>query len=307
MLTGLHLKLLKMNKKHIVITGANGFIGRYLTEKLATEGHKITALIHSSLKAAWPNVDYRQFDLSSFSKDIIPFGADIVIHLAYIKSENNNSSHLNFESTKRLIAICDERKVGQIIYFSSFSARADAQSQYGRSKFECEKLFSSNHLIISPGLVIGYGGLFKSIDGYLRHNPVVPLIGGGNQPLQFVSIEDVYKVISFSIENSLNGKLLIAHEKYVSMRDFYSAVSIMRGKKMFFIGIPYLLADFAFNVFDKLFKTKGISKENYLGLKAMKILEVDDLNAKFGIITKDLTQSLEMIKLYEENCNHDHH
>ena len=72
----------------ILITGANGFTGRYLVDRLAPEGHELIALAHDAREQSSPLVartlvaDLR--DLANLRAVIAEVRPDRVVHLAAI-------------------------------------------------------------------------------------------------------------------------------------------------------------------------------------------------------------------------------
>jgi len=279
-----------MSKK-IVITGANGFIGNYLTEYLAKKGNEIYGLVHHLYKAPPENITFRAFDLNSFGSDVIPQETEIIIHTAYIPNEKNQSSEdINFKATKRLYEIGKRKGVKLFIFLSSFSADENAKSEYGKSKFITSKIFDkSDSLILEPGLVIGEGGLHKRITDIIKQNKIIPLIGNGKQILQYILIEDLAKVIEYSINNNIKGTYRIASEQSVFMKDFYKSIAKNLNKKITFVPLPYFIADIIFGLSENLKIDIGISKDSYLGLKLMKKQEIVDSKEFFAIeLKKDL-------------------
>lgn len=257
-----------MNKT-IVITGANGFIGRYLTEYFAHNGYQVTALIHSKLKYAIKGVSYRQFDMDSFSTDLIPNEVTAVVHCAYIPYKNgNNSDDRNLRATERLLEICRKRKVGKFVFLSSFSAKANALSHYGRNKFALEQLFDTEKdLILRPALVEGNGGLWKKMEEIIRANKVIPLIDGGKQAMQTINIELLAKIIQGGIEKNISGIYDIAENEAFTMKDVYRKMAAGLDKKIHFLTIPYFVANLIVKSLALLTKEPPITIENLNGLK----------------------------------------
>jgi nucleoside-diphosphate-sugar epimerase len=278
-----------MSKK-IVITGANGFIGNYLTEYLAKNGNEIYGLVHHLYKAPPQNITFRAFDLNSFGSDVIPQGTEIIIHAAYIPNEKNQSSEdINYKATKRLYEIGKRKGVKLFIFLSSFSASENAISEYGKSKFITSKIFDkSDSLILEPGLVIGNGGLHKRITDVIKQSSIIPLIGNGKQILQYILMEDLAKVIEKSIDNNINGAYRIAVEQNILMKDFYKSIAKDLNKKIIFVPLPYFIADIIFGLSESLKINIGISKDSYLGLKLMKKQKIVDSMGVFKVVLKTI-------------------
>jgi NAD dependent epimerase/dehydratase len=85
---------MEINRKHVLITGAGGFIGSHLTEMLVRNGCKVRAFVHYNSTNRWGWIDSFpkeiQDQIEIFTGDIIdPYGVreamqgiDIVFHLA---------------------------------------------------------------------------------------------------------------------------------------------------------------------------------------------------------------------------------
>ena len=280
--------------KKILITGGNGFIGSYLVQYFSERNYEVIALIHKAYKAALPNVEYRQFDLNSFGSDIIPKDVDAVIHTAYIPhSKGWNSDEINLKSTERLLDIARKKKVSNFIFLSSFSAKTNALSHYGRNKWDIQQLFDlENELVLRPGLVLGNGGLFHNMFQMIKTQKTIPLIAGGKQELQTLFIEDLAKIIEAGILNQTHGLYTVAEELPTNLKTFNKEIATLLNKKTLFISIPYFVADLIFSSLE-LFKIKTkVGKENYLGLKQMQSETVSDCNAIFGIKLKTFSESL---------------
>ena len=278
----------------VVITGANGFIGFYLVQHFQKQGYEVLALIHKAYRAALPGVEYRQFDLNSFGNDIIPKDADAVIHTAYIPySKGSNSDEINLTSTMRLLEIARKKNISNFIFLSSFSAKADALSHYGKNKWQLQQLFDTEkELVLRPGLVLGNGGLFHNMHSMIRKSKTIPMIGGGKQALQTIHIEDLANIIEEAILRNIHGLYTVAEKNHVSLIEFNKEIAQQMNKKVYFPTIPYFIADFIFGMLEAFHIKTKIGKENYLGLKQMQSEAVSDTKATFNTNIRDYSTSL---------------
>lgn len=116
--------------KKVLVTGANGFLGSWLTKALLAEGHDVYALVR-------PKSDLSELDgvnckfvhgdvtdvhsLLEATKDM-----DTVFHLAgviaYKKSQRAQMDKVNVGGTANVIAVCREHKVRRLVYLSSVVA-----------------------------------------------------------------------------------------------------------------------------------------------------------------------------------------
>ena len=142
---------MKSAKLNILITGANGFIGKNLAIKLGEQCNEFT--IYKYL---------RKNGISELRETIKK--VDVVIHLAgenrpkNIKEYQNGNVELTKNLCDAIVAELTEngRKI-DLIFTSSSHANED--NPYGRSKLQCEKIIQASplsSLIIRPRLVISH-------------------------------------------------------------------------------------------------------------------------------------------------------
>lgn len=116
--------------KKVLVTGANGFLGSWITKALVEEGHEVYALVRpksdlSELEGV--NCKFVHGDVTDVhslleaTKDM-----DTVFHLAgviaYKKSQRPQMEKVNVEGTANVIAVCREHKVRRLVYLSSVVA-----------------------------------------------------------------------------------------------------------------------------------------------------------------------------------------
>ncbi|MBC9179319.1 NAD-dependent epimerase/dehydratase family protein [Pseudoroseomonas ludipueritiae] len=137
----------------VAITGATGFIGGRLAERLLEQGAEVRCLVRSmgaAVRLARLPVEIRKVDLTDAAgvtealKDV-----ELVFHCAY---DPRSSSH-NLVGTRNLISACTELKVRRFVYTSTFSVYeplpdgplteetrdGDKSWLYTRTKLELEK------------------------------------------------------------------------------------------------------------------------------------------------------------------------
>ena len=133
-----------MNPLNIAITGANGYIGAYLTHFFEQQGHRV-------LKLCRP-----QFVLSHVQVAEALTSVEVLIHCAYDFSETDydKSYVVNVNGSEALFEQAQQAGVKKVIYFSSTSTFAEAVSHYGKIKYAIEQLaLQKNFMVLRPGLV----------------------------------------------------------------------------------------------------------------------------------------------------------
>ncbi len=285
-----------MTKSTIIITGANGFIGEQLVNYFSAKGCQVKALVRNIQKEVVKDVEFIQYDLEQDPDETIFDGADYLVHCAYLRfDQNKNADAINVSGTKKLAALCRKKNV-RPIFLSSFSAHKDAESHYGKTKLECEKLFDvSKDVILKPGLVIGNKGLASELIKTIKKSSFIPLIGGGTQPVQTIHVDDLCLIIEQLFEKNSTGLFHVAEVEAITMKQFYQAIAKQLNKKISFIPFPLSLLYFICKVSELIGLKLLVSSESVLGLKNLIKFETKGDLKKLGVTIKKYSQSIEAL------------
>ncbi len=286
-----------MNKPTIIITGANGFLGKYLVDYFRIKKWKIKAFVHSFPKEKYEDVTYVQYNLEECKESTYFDGVDFLIHAAYLRYEKNtNADEINLEGTRKIVSICTQKKI-KVAFLSSFSAHDKAVSHYGITKLRCEELFDlEKDIVLKIGFVIGEKGILSEMIGRMKTSSIFPLVGGGVQPLQTIYIEDLGKIIEKTlIKKELTGVFKVAHQEVVTMKVFYKELAQRLGRKLIFIPIPTFMLYLACKFFEGINVKIPISSESVLGLKKLTTFETKEDQKKIEVKLKSFQESLDLI------------
>lgn len=189
----------------IVITGANGFIGRNLVKALIADKAQVRAL-DLSFNDDYPNADLVQRvkcdirDASAMSQAIKP--GDTVVHLAArvaSPSASENQS-INVEGTRVVCDACTSASA-RLMFMSAAAAKFVNANAYGASKKQAEEIVANmrgERIVMRTPLVVGPGGEeYERFAEYVRKLPgVIPVFGSGTATKQPIHIDDVVSAIS---------------------------------------------------------------------------------------------------------------
>jgi len=279
----------------VAITGATGFLGSVLVDYFLQKNWKVIALSRKPGQKKHIHLAYRDYDLSSPVDDTLLNDIDYIVHAAYVKAADNASAlDVNVTGAENLISAIKKSNVKQVIFISSMSAHPGAISIYGKQKLYTERLFSKleNSTIIRPGLIVGNGGIVKEMSTIMATKHVVPIIDGGGQPLQIISVFDLATAIYNIFQRSLYGRYVVATTKVYKYKDFYKALAKQIHVNVIYVPIPYTVLLGIFKIVSLLPIKLGVGEDNLKGLKKLVSMQSASDLRKIGIIPDDLTTAL---------------
>lgn len=231
-----------MEKKKIIVTGSNGFIGRNLVDALEKTGK------YEVIGVDIPNYDIRKLqDLGIFE------GADTVFHLAtypLINCVENPYCGIdtNIKGTLNVIKSCLDHKVRRLVYSSASSVYGNPKivnvpewhdkvptSIYGVTKYAGEGLIhalmdgrslDTTYTIFRFTNIYGPGqsnGLIPTVISKLKNNEIIKITGNGEQTRDFVYVGDVVDILIRSIESPLYSSTMnLGSNEEISVNDVVS-------------------------------------------------------------------------------------
>ena len=200
---------------HILLTGANGFIGSALAAALLARGHTLICPRRGSAipgpSAGQPDSRVRSFALD-FADRPPPQawraaleGVDVVVNTVGILQERGTQtfSALHVDAPLALFDACVLAGVRRVIQVSALGADNGARSAYHLSKRSADAYLMRlpiDSVVVQPSLVYGPGGNSARLFNTLASLPVVALPGGGRQQIQPVYLADAVDAIVALIE-----------------------------------------------------------------------------------------------------------
>lgn len=151
-----------------LVTGAAGFIGSTLVQRLASEGHHVKGFIHQNKPLIkLENISYVQGDLSdnTITRDLAR-NMDVVFHCAGLVSDygkKNDYYKVHVTGTKNLVESCKRYQCKKFIFLSHIPYESNQKKHhYQKTKAIAESYllleYKKNHfpaVIIRPGNVYG--------------------------------------------------------------------------------------------------------------------------------------------------------
>ena len=293
---------MKKPQPTIAITGASGFLGKELVRYFLDRKWRVIGLVRNPNEyTEEKNLIWKQYDISKKIPSDTLLGADYLVHAAYIKfdASNPDAYRLNTTGAKYIIDAAEKAKVQQLIFISSMSAHEDAVSVYGKQKLTIEEDFlkTGRSTVLRCGLIIGNGGIVSEMAQFMKSKHAVPLIGGGRQPLQIISVYDLLNVIYNAANRGLIGRFVAATPEIYEYRDFYRALASELNIRVAYIPIPYKVLETIFKLAAKFRISLGVGEDSLKGLKKLKSMPSKDDLETIGVKLMNLKTALRKSKI----------
>lgn len=190
---------------NVLITGAAGFIGSAIIEKLLSYGHQVKACVRNPRNLPpHPNLDIICVNLADCltPDNWLPHlnQVDCVINCAGILTETHpgDFERLHYQNPKALANACQQQDIHCFIQLSALGNAEDGAFISSKHQFDNHLIeHFSSAIILRPSVVLSchgsYGGtsLLRAIAGL----PVIPLAGDGSQQFQPILLEDLANVV----------------------------------------------------------------------------------------------------------------
>lgn len=260
-----------------MITGATGFIGKYVVSKLIEQKQELKLFVRNPDKISFPlnsNIKIIKGDLTDKeSVNNAVKGSETVMHLGALATKWEKTRKIyfdvNYNGTKNVLDACRENNVRKVVYTSTplspiLKEQAEQSSrlpEYVKSKLQSEHLANSfiaeglDVSVVYPTRVFGPGELNDAnsatqvIDKYLR-NKFPFILNGGKNIANWVYVEDTAEGIILAAQKGKFGKRYVLGGENIDDNFLFNLLDEISGKKHLRIHLPYSAALGIAYVFD---------------------------------------------------------
>ncbi len=251
----------------VFVTGASGFVGRFLCEKLIQKGYQVMGLVRNLPKQPMSGVEYLVGDLENIDhqKDLIQ-SADYVVHLAARVHHMNDTPEndclydkINHQCTNKLVDLCKQSsQLKRCVFLSTISVNGQysnpvftenspisPDNPYAKSKWMAEEYIKKSNVpytIIRPPLIYGpqAPGNLERLAKLIKKGWPLPFANFNNRK-SFVYIDNLVDFIikSMGHDNSLNETFLIADPDVISTPQLMTMIAQSMNQKLRLHSFPW--------------------------------------------------------------------
>jgi uncharacterized protein YbjT (DUF2867 family) len=244
----------------IAITGAAGFIGTHLSQRLESENHDLVLVSRRT----------RPDDDRMFATDLSDAGVlrelfrdcKAVAHCAGINREIGNQTYqrVHVEATRNVVEAAKAAGVEKIVLMSFLRARANCGSPYHESKWEAEEIVRNSGLdytIIKAGVIYGLGDhMLDHLSHALHTFPIFALVGLKDKTVRPLAVEDLVHVMRGALVDRRMKRQTVA---VVGPEEIYLAEAVHRvaevvGKQPLMFPLPVFCHKLMAHVFERTMK-----------------------------------------------------
>ena len=277
----------------ILVTGATGFIGRYLVSKLLESGQKVRALVRSETRSeilpkSTQIVVGDILDLSSLKNACD--GVDGVIHLASTIREVGDCTFqsLNYHGTRNVISAIKETGTKRLVYTSAVGSTSNPSIPYLHSRWMAEQEVIRSDIpstILRFSVGFGTGDqFFNQIAALVKLFPIVPVVGDGKALFQPIHVDDVARCISeaYIDDDKISQTVDIGGPEHYTYDEIVEVISETLGAKTLKMHTPIRLMSPVAMLLETLVPSPPVTPEQLKILKLNNITDLDSVVRHFG-------------------------
>ena len=266
-----------------VVTGAFGYTGRYITQRLLQCGESVLTLTRrpnpSNLFEGQVRVAPFDFDQPAALAQSLA-GATTLYNTYWVRNEQGDTTFAQaVRNSQMLIHAAEQAGVRRIVHISITNPSAGSPLPYFRGKALVEQAVQASALsyaIVRPTLIFGEGDiLVNNIAWLLRRLPLFGIPGDGAYRLQPVAAEDVAEIAVRAGQRSENLMLDAAGPDVFHFDEFVRLIAAQVGGRALVVHMPVSLALACVRIIGLAVRDVMLSRYEAEGLMADLLLSKD--------------------------------
>lgn len=232
----------------ILITGATGFIGRRLTQRLLNEGYSVRCMVrHASagLTAGAETVQGDMLEPATLGRAV----ADI--DTAYYLVHSMSGGRAGFERRDReaaenFVAAANRAKVRRVIYLGGLGETGDDLSEHLKSRLEVAEILKKGTFtttFLRAAVIIGAGGAsFEMVRALVNRLPIMITPRWVTTRCQPIAVDDVISYLAGCLadERTAGRTFDIGGPEVLTYKEMMERFAGIEGKQLYIFPVPVL-------------------------------------------------------------------
>ncbi|WP_282154098.1 complex I NDUFA9 subunit family protein [Ruegeria atlantica] len=252
--------------KMVTIYGGSGFVGRYITRRMANEGWRVRVAVRRPNEAMF----VRPYGVVGQVEPILcnvrddasvaaaMHGADAVVNCVGVLNElgKNAFDAVQADGAERIARLAAEQGISRMVHISAIGADAGSDSEYSRTKAHGEAgvlTHMPDAIILRPSVIFGTEDqFFNRFAGMTRMGPFLPLVGAETK-FQPVYVDDVAKAaVQGVLGQAEAGVYELGGPEVKTFRALMQQMLDVIHRRRVIIGMPFFVARIMAGVLDIL-------------------------------------------------------
>ena len=266
-------KLMAESDIHAV-TGAFGYSGKYIAERLLCGGHRVRTLTGSIHRANQfgDRVDVRPYTFDDPDQLVQSLrGVAVLYNTYWVRYNHKLFSHASaVDNTLALFDAAKKAGVRRIVHISITNPSEDSPLEYFRGKARLERALKQSGLsyaILRPPLLFGKEDvLVNNIAWSLRRFPIIPIFGDGQYRLQPIYVDDLARLAVEEGQATESRTIQAIGPETFKYRELVETIGDIIGKRRWLVGVPPSIGYVGTLFLGKLVGDVIITREEIRGL-----------------------------------------
>jgi predicted dehydrogenase/nucleoside-diphosphate-sugar epimerase len=269
------MALMTQGTRPVLVTGAAGFVGRGIVLGLLGRGWPVRGLIRTMVPGALPRNRNLELvfgdvrDLAALQRATEGVGA--VVHCAGV-NDQPDSHAINVGGARNLVEACRRAHVSRVVNISTLSVKLPRKGPYAETKAEADAVLAASGLDVTTlrcSVIYGEdrGGVFGTLERFVRSLPVVPVIGDGSWRSRPIYLGDVSRAVLECLQREQTvGKVYdLGGEEEVALDDLIDRIAREYGVQRRKLHVPMALGLGAARVLTRVMAKPPVTVSNVLG------------------------------------------
>lgn len=228
------------------VTGAFGYIGKYISKALLERGRTVCTITTHPTKPnpfgpAVKAFSYSFDDAEALTRTLN--AADTLYNTYWIRFPFDGQTYeYALENTKTLFRCAKEAGVKRIVHIGVTRASLDSDLPYYRGKAIQESMLRESGVpfsIVRPTLVFGKEDiLVNNIAWLIRTSPVFPIFGSGRYRVQPVFVEDLAEITIRQSTSTAGATVDAIGPETFTFHELVALIAEKIGKNPIFVKVP---------------------------------------------------------------------